>query len=264
MWQCTSDGTVNGIDGRVDLNFEFQVEGSEGDNDTSTEEQIEGWYEDSDGSKYYYQGGVALTGFKTISGSKYYFNSSGVLQKSKWVTVSGKKYYMKSDGTVTTGYNKIGNYYYLFDSSGVMKTGTVTMSNKKYKLFSSGKACIHTVKTKTSLNYRTGPATSYKTKGTLKKGKVVSIIRTKNGWSQMANGYWVKSSYTTKVTTYPIFISYKAKTTTDVNYRTGPGTSYKKKGTYKKGKVITIKATKNGWGKMSNGYWIKLTYTKKI
>ena len=46
--------------------------------------------------------------------------------------------------------------------------------------------------------------------------------------------------------------------------RTGPGTSYKKKGYIKPGTYV-ISKTSNGWGKLkTKGYWIKLSYTTKI
>ena len=75
----------------------------------------------------------------------------------------------------------------------------------------------------------------------------------------------MKLSYTKKVTKYPQSIyPYKVKTTDALNYRTGPGTGYKIKGTYSKGTILTIISAKNGWGKMKNGYWVKLSYTRKI
>lgn len=292
LWQCTSSGTVDGIyglstssteDDYVDINLEFTLEKETNNCKIETVTDEEGnnifinnggqvlasqWINYNNNTYYTDENGRPVTEFQIIGSNKYYFNSAGELQKNKWVTVSGKKYYITSGGIVTTGYKKVGNYYYYFDSEGVMKTGTVKDGNKQYSLTSSGIAVIHTAKIKTKLNYRTGPSTKYKKKGTYKKGKVVSVIRTSNGWSQLTNGYWVKSSYTSKVTTYPKNIttvkSYRVKVKTALNYRTGPGTKYKKKGTYKKGKVLTIVSSKNGWGKTSSGYWIKLSYTKKI
>lgn len=291
IWQCTDSGTVSGIDGNVDLNFaftEYSAPESTGnkwikdENGQTVFQKADGtiavsqWVNHG-GNKYYVNStGVKVTGFKTIGKTKYYFNSKGVMQKSKWITVSGKKYYLKSNGSVATGYQKVGYYYYGFSSAGVMLKGTATISGKKYKFCSNGRAYLYTAKIKDGpLNYRTGPGTKYKRKGSLKKNKVVTVIREKSGWGMMTNGYWIKLSYTSKVTKYPLKAkvsskpakvkSYKVKVIDGpLNYRTGPGTKYKKKGSYKKGKIITIKSTKNGWGKMSNGYWIKLSYTRKV
>lgn len=59
--------------------------------------------------------------------------------------------------------------------------------------------------------------------------------------------------------------SFKVKVTIkDLYIRTGPGTSYGKKGFIKPG-VYTIVATQNGWGKLKSGAgWIYLAYAVKI
>lgn len=283
LWQSTSEGKVPGIIGNVDINFEFELE-------RETNRTTDIWSADKDGNVVYINadgeiaksqwidyrgntyyvgsGGKRLTGRWYIGGIRYYFNKFGKLVRNSWITVSGYKYYATADGSLAKGYKKIGYYYYLFNDNGVMRTGTVTVGGKQYKLYSSGKACLSTGKIKTAVNYRTGPSTSYRKKGVYKKGKVVGVIRTYNGWSKLSTGYWVNSKYITKTASYPKAVStfkkYKVKTTTGINYRTGPGTNYKKKGTYNKGKILTIVAVKNGWGKTSTGYWVKLSYTKRI
>jgi len=163
-----------------------------------------------------------------------------------------------------TGYNKVGNYYYLYDANGNVLTGTKVVDNYKYVLSADGKSVIYDVKTLDALNYRTGPSTSYTLKGTYKKGTVVPIVYEKNGWGQTTKGYWICLKYAKKTTTYPYFVKYKVKTTDALNYRTGPSTSYKIKGTHPKGKALTIIDKKNGWGKTNKGYWVKLSYTKKV
>ncbi len=282
IWQSASDGEVSGINGNVDINFEFQKDDTEyfmggfinDENGNTVFRDYDGtiaksqWVAYRDKIYHMNDEGLPVTGLKEIDGYTYYFDEDGVMAESEWITIDGKKRYFKSTGQMATGYNKIGYYYYLFDSSGIMKTGTVTTGGKQYKLFSSGQACLYSAKTKSALNYRTGPSSSYKKKGTYPKGKTVYVTRTSNGWSKLSTGYWVNSSYLKKVTTYPktvsTFKSYKVKTTTAVNYRTGPSTGYKLKGTYAKGKILTIVSVKNGWGKTGGGYWVKLSYTKKI
>lgn len=199
------------------------------------------------------------------------------------------------------------------------------------------------------LNMRTGPGSSYKSKGKIKPG-IYSIINVKNGWGKVkSNGYWISLKYTEeyveksgnnnlesiivgknrkltpefdseklsytvtipnniiaisikavkahekakvtgtgkkkpkvgtntykikvtaengKVKTYTVKIvrkAYRVKVTEkNLNMRTGPGTSYNVKGKIKPG-TYTIVQKKNGWGKLkTNGYWIKLSYTKKV
>lgn len=66
-----------------------------------------------------------------------------------------------------------------------------------------------------------------------------------------------------KVTT---FESYKVKVTADVlNYRKGPGTSYKINGQIRDKGIYTIVYEVNGWGKLKSGAgWICLQYTSRV
>ncbi len=84
------------------------------------------------GSKYYYVNGVAATGWKTISGSKYYFNASGVMQTGIQ-SISGKKYYFYPTGILATGVTiAVGSKEYTITSAGVVsseKTINVSGSN---------------------------------------------------------------------------------------------------------------------------------------
>jgi uncharacterized protein YgiM (DUF1202 family) len=61
-------------------------------------------------------------------------------------------------------------------------------------------------------------------------------------------------------------LPYLVKVTASVlNYRQGPGTNHKIKGTIKKGEVYTIVEENGSWGKLKSGAgWIHLGYTKKI
>ena len=132
----------------------------------------------------------------------------------------------------------------------------------------ASKFVAYTAKTKTSLKYRTGPGKKYKCKGVFKKGTTVKVVGLSGTWAKLSNGYYSSLKYLTKVsiastTSTSVKYPYSPKTTTRVNYRTGPGKNYKKKGTYSKGVKVTIKSAKNGWGRMDNGYYIYLKYVKK-
>ena len=131
----------------------------------------------------------------------------------------------------------------------------------------ASKFTAYAAKTTTSVNYRTGPGTNYKVKGVYKKGKAITVVGLSGKWAKLSNGYYVYLKYIKNVgaasTSSSVKCPYTAKTTTSVNYRSGPSTKYKVKGTYAKGVKVTIKSVKNGWGKMSNGYYIYLKYVKK-
>lgn len=170
MWQYTSGGSVSGISGRVDMNFIYEKDNSTGK-----------WV-------------------KTDSGKYMYLKSDGRYACSEWITHGGYRYYINSSKVRVTGYKKIGYYYYGFSSSGKMyKSTTAAIGTKKYRFASSGKSILYTAKTTDALNYRTGPGTSYKIKGTYSKGKILTVVSAKNGWGKLKNGYWVKLSYTKKI-----------------------------------------------------------------
>ena len=249
IWQCTSSGTVPGIDGKVDLNFEFNL-GDGFDPYNTGDAQL---------SPYAIKGWV-----KNSKGQYVLVRYNGQIVKSKWVTLNGKKYYANSSGVRTTGYKKIGYYYYLFDSYGVLKTGDVVYNGRQYELGTNGRSTLYNVKTARYLNYRTGPSTKYTLKGTYKSSRIVPVIREYNGWGKMRNGYWIKLSYTSRVTKYPVVVPYKVKTTCSLNGRTGPSSGYSVKYTYKKGTLLSIERVKNGWGKTKSGHWVLLRYTKRI
>ena len=103
------------------------------------------------------------------------------------------------------------------------------------------------------MNYRKGPSKKKKKVGSYKKGTTIYIKSFHGNWAKMTNGYYINRSH----------LKYKAIVLTEkVNYRTGPGTKYKKKGSYKAGKIVTIVKVKNGWAKMDNGRWLKVKHTK--
>lgn len=61
------------------------------------------------------------------------------------------------------------------------------------------------------------------------------------------------------------FAPYKVKiTATGLNVRKGPGTYYKKIDLLYRHEVHTIVDEEGSWGKLNNGGWISLNYTKKI
>lgn len=74
------------------------------------------------------------------------------------------------------------------------------------------------------------------------------------------------TTVTTTKTAINTFTSYTAKVTarSGLNARSGAGTSYKRLSGYGYGKIITVVAESNGWGKTSDGYWVCLQYTSKI
>ena len=66
--------------------------------------------------------GKMVTGFQTISGTKYYFANSGLMQTG-WFKINGEDYYAASSGVISAQWVKSGNNWYYVDANGKMVTG---------------------------------------------------------------------------------------------------------------------------------------------
>ena len=95
-----------------------------------------GWVTES-GVKRYYENGKAVTGWKEISNSWYYFNSTGDMQIG-WQEISKAWYYLGTDGVMKTRWQQIGGKWYYFNTSGVMQTRWQQISGKWYYFNTSG------------------------------------------------------------------------------------------------------------------------------
>ena len=123
------------------------------------------------------------------------------------------------------------------------------------------------VNTTAGLNVRTGPSTSYAKIVTLSYGQSVNVLSTSNGWSKInyngSTGY-VSSQYlqyTKPSSSSSSETSQTVKyvnTTSGLNMRTGPATSYAKITTIAYGQSVNVLSTSNGWSKInysgSTGY----------
>ena len=104
--------------------------------------------------------------------------------------------------------------------------------------------------TANSVNFRSGPSTSYSSIGKLNKGDKVEYLD--------ENGSWVKVKYSGK--TGYVYGTYVEKDTsstttkyvnaTSLNVRSGPSTSYSVIGKLSKGTKIDVISTSNGWSKI--------------
>ena len=134
-----------------------------------------------------------------------------------------------------------------------------------------------------NLNIRTSPSSTSAILGQLDAGDKVEIFeqQTADGfnWGRIEQG-WIRldsdfvsidgqetdtPEETTPTETAPEDVSGTAVNMTgtvtagELNIRSGPDTSSKSVGKYKKGDKVTITETKNGWGKTDKG-WVKLSY----
>ena len=154
------------------------------------------------------------------------------------VTVNGKTGYV---------YNK-----YLTSGSNAPSTPTTSTSKTVYV-------------TASALNVRSGAGTSYSVIGSLSKGKAASVVGTSGNWykSKYGSGYgYISASYTSAKApssstsnTPPTTSSGKTyySTTSGLNVRSGPGTSYASKGTLSYGQAVSVVDSSSYWYKIKFG-----------
>ncbi len=134
FWQFTSSGSVPGIDGRVDLNYQFK--------DYSNLIVANGFV-DRGGSRYYYKNYRMQFGFVEDGGKRYFMNADGTMYKQGWLGDGVNMFYMDTkDGHMLTDLVEIGGKKYYFAASGLMQRGMIPLDGKIY-LFGADGAMQH-------------------------------------------------------------------------------------------------------------------------
>ena len=113
VWQATSSATINGISGRVDLNYLYT--------DFSSLIPANGWVVRA-GNWFYFRDYRKQTGW-LLDGNTYYFlNYKGAMQIG-WLLYNNQYYYLNQSGAMQTGWATVDRKRYYFDNSGIMQTG---------------------------------------------------------------------------------------------------------------------------------------------
>ena len=88
------------------------------------------------GSDWYYmeKNGARLTGWQTITKTRYYFHPDGHMAVSAWID----NCYLRGDGTMATGWTNIGDDWYYMDKNGTKLTGWQKLTNTWYYFESDG------------------------------------------------------------------------------------------------------------------------------
>ena len=154
MWQATSTGSVKGINGNVDIDFQFKD--FSGQIPANTWRTINGkryyysnyakqknaWAQDSSDWYYMDSEGLVSTGWITVSGSRYYLDETTGKMQTGWRQDQGKWYYLGSSGAVKKGWIEDNGAWYYTDSNGIMQTGWLDADGKRYYMESSGKMAV--------------------------------------------------------------------------------------------------------------------------
>lgn len=229
-------------------------------------------------SAKYNDDAVTVTWKKVTNAKGYYVYrklSGGTYKKIKTIT-SGSTVTYKDTSSLTEGKTYVytveayaGTTESSYNSSGV----SVKIPKKTYTPY----------KTTTSVNYRTGPGTSYSKGGSLASG---TIIEVEDGYSKSANGYtwyrfkknsknyYIASKYVKKLTlSKPTLVSatyankavtFKWKKVTNAKgyyvYRKEKGGSYKKIKTITSGSTVSYKDTSTLQGGTTYLYTVRAYY----
>ncbi|HJI80193.1 MAG TPA: GH25 family lysozyme [Eggerthellaceae bacterium] len=143
IWQFSDCGHVDGVNGNVDMNFDY-VNGYSSplrwDSNGLRYLKKDGSYASDelityDGNTYYFNSDTyAHSGWKTINNSTYYFKSDTKVRLTGWQRIYGEYYYFKSDtAALMYGLQKIyGNYYYLDPDTGARYEGWLDLDGSRY------------------------------------------------------------------------------------------------------------------------------------
>lgn len=176
------------------------------------------------------------------------YSSKGVIASGTALTVtdtSNADWYAVKLSNGTTGY--MYSKYIKFEGASATPTPKPTETAEPTQAPSGSSASASTT---TAVHLRSGPGTSYSSKGVLSSGTQVTVTDTSN-----ASWYAVKLSNGTTGYIYSIYLklsgtaaetpstpseSVTAQTTEYVNLRSGPGTSYSSKGVLSSGTKVTV------------------------
>ena len=200
------------------------------------------------------------------SGAGTNYSSIAKLQKNDAVTVTGTSGSWTKVTVTKTG--KSGYVYSTYVTLNSTGTPTPTVSGATPTPTPGGGTAGKV--NADGVNFRTGPATTYTSQGKLAKDTAVSILG--------ITGSWYKITVTSTGKTGYVYASYVTTTSTvtptptpasgtagkingaSVNFRTGPGTSYKSNGLLTKDTPVTLLGISGDWYKVKvnstgvNGY----------
>jgi len=154
MWQATSSGSVKGINGNVDIDFQFKDFTSVIPANTwrtingkryyyaNYEKQKNAWAQDVNDWYYMDKDGLASTGWITVADARYYLDTTTGKMQTGWQSENGKWYYLGSSGAVKKGWISDNGTWYYTGNDGAMQTGWLTDAGGKYYLRGSGAMAI--------------------------------------------------------------------------------------------------------------------------
>ena len=130
FWQYTASGQVNGIQGNVDLNFQFK---------DYSNIIIPYGFVSRGGKTYFYNNYKMQYGWVDYEGKRYFMNADGSLYLNGWLTDGVNTFYMDTkDGHMLHDLVNIQGKNYYFDANGFMQRGLVNIGGLTYLFGTDG------------------------------------------------------------------------------------------------------------------------------
>lgn len=123
FWQYSSHGNVNGVSGRVDVNYQYK--------DYSQLIIPEGFIEHN-GNVRFYRNWKMQRGWVAYNNTKYYLDGAGNLVRGWFTDPTGTYYLSPTDGSIARGQYSIDEADFYFTADGVKMTGWVVLNEQKY------------------------------------------------------------------------------------------------------------------------------------
>lgn len=132
IWQQTSDGSVPGIAGRVDVDYIYK------DYSYIIPQGMSAY----NGVTYLYNNYRKQRGWVDMGGNRYYCNPVNAAVMTGWIELGGYYFNMGVDGAMLRGLQDIDGARYFFGEDGVMRTGLQTLGEDQFLFAADGK--MHT------------------------------------------------------------------------------------------------------------------------
>ncbi len=123
FWQYSSHGAVNGVGGRVDVNYQYK--------DYSSLIIPEGFI-GHNGSVRFYQNWRMQKGWVNYNDTRYYLDGAGNLVKGWFTDPTGTYYLSPGDGSIARGQVQVDGADYYFTGEGIKTAGWVVINDLKY------------------------------------------------------------------------------------------------------------------------------------
>lgn len=155
MWQATQTGSVNGVTGNVDIDFQYRDLSAHlpanlwrtiGDKTYYYKDYVmqkSTWIDDGTGWFYIGDDAQAMKGWQKLDGQFYYLDDASGRMATNWLQQNDKWYYLGASGAMATGWTDVDGARYYLNQDGVMQTGWHVAGDVDYYLSpSSGKMII--------------------------------------------------------------------------------------------------------------------------